>query len=202
MKLPEPSAQFTAAAPVVRSVTAAVVGLIVVPFLFVRHGSVDYGAHPGRFRGHGIDLLPLTPEGVTEAEAVGLHLRDAGVRLIVASPMTRALQTAMILSWRLRCSVEVELDLHEWVPDLDQQWSGGEVPRQAYEELISLGGEWPTGERRAWEPHSSVRRRVNAVLDRYDDQGVVVVVCHAGVIEAMTDERGVAPCGVVAYQRR
>ena len=46
----------------------------VVPFLLVRHGSVDYDSHPGRFFGHGIDLLPL--------------------------------------------------DLHEWVLDLSQRWSG------------------------------------------------------------------------------
>jgi broad specificity phosphatase PhoE len=95
--------------------------------------------------------------------------------------------------------VEVELDLHEWVPDLTQQWSGGEEPRRASEEAARLGGEWPPGEQRAWEPHSSVRHRVGAVLDRYDDRGLVAVVCHSGVIEAMTGVRVTTPCSVVPY---
>jgi broad specificity phosphatase PhoE len=168
-----------------------------VPFLLVRHGSVDYDSHPGRFRGHGIDLLPLSPQGVADAEAVAPVLRDAGVELIITSPMARALQTAMILSWRLECLVEVELDLHEWVPDLSQQWTEGDVPRLAYEELARLGGEWPAGEERMWEPHSSVRRRVNGVLERYTDRGVVAVICHSGVIEAMTGEHAVEPCAIV-----
>jgi broad specificity phosphatase PhoE len=168
-----------------------------VPFLLVRHGRVDYDAYPGRFRGHGIDLVPLSHLGVADAEAAAPRLRDAGVQLIVTSPMARALQTAMILSWRLECRVEVELDLHEWVPDLSQQWSGGDLPRLAYEELVRLGGEWPLGEERGWEPHSAVRRRVHGVLERYRDRGIVAVVCHAGVIEAMTGTHDVAPCAVV-----
>ncbi len=171
-----------------------------MPFLLVRHGRVDYDSHPGRFFGHGIDLLPLTPQGVADAEAVAPALRDAGVELIITSPMARALQTAMILSWRLECRVEVELDLHEWVPDLSQRWSGGDVPRLAYEELARIEGECPVGETRTWEPHSSVRRRVNGVLERYTNRGVVAVVCHAGVIEATTGEHGVAPCAVVALE--
>jgi broad specificity phosphatase PhoE len=168
-----------------------------MPFLLVRHGSVDYDAYPGRFRGHGIDLLPLSPQGLLDVETAVPVLQGAGTELIVSSPMARALQTAMILSWRLDRRVEVELDLHEWVPDRTQRWSGGDVPRRSYEELVQCGGEWPPGEERGWEPQSTVRRRVSAVLDRYWDRGVVAVVTHSGVIEAMTGMRGVAPCAAV-----
>jgi broad specificity phosphatase PhoE len=149
-------------------------------FLLIRHGTVDYDTYPGRFRGHGIDLLPLTPSGVTEVERLARRLAaDGGVDLIVSSPMTRALQTAMIVSWHLKCHVEVELDLHEWVPDSSQQWSGGDVPRSAYQELLTCAGEWPAGEERLWEPHSSVRRRVRGVLGRYSAAGTVAVICHS-----------------------
>jgi len=115
-------------------------------FLLMRHGSVDYDAQPGRFRGHGIDLLPLTPTGVVEAEDLAVLLAKRGdVDAIISSPMTRSLQTAMILSWRLQLRVQVELDLHEWVPDLSQQWTDGEATRNAYDELRACGGEWPPG---------------------------------------------------------
>lgn len=171
-----------------------------MPFVLVRHGSVNYDAHPGRFRGHGIDLLPLTTQGVVEAKGLAKRLGETGnVDLIISSPMARALQTAMILSWGLMRRVEVELDLHEWVPDLSQNWSGGDVPRSSSDELRACGGEWPQGEERAWEPHSRVRQRVNAVLERYRDAGDVVVVCHSGVIEALTGVSHTPPCALVPY---
>jgi hypothetical protein len=72
-----------------------------MPFLLVRRGSVDYDAYPGRFRGHGIDLLPLSPQGLLDVETAVPVLQAAGTDLIVSSPMARALQTATILSWRL-----------------------------------------------------------------------------------------------------
>jgi broad specificity phosphatase PhoE len=172
-------------------------------FLFIRHGSWDvHDVHPGRFRGHGIDLLPLSRAGIADAEDLARRLSgQGGVDIIVSSPMTRALQTAMILSWRLTCLVEVELDLHEWVPDLTQRWSGGEVPTRAYEELVALGGEWPPGEHRGWEPWSSVRQRVSGVLQRYSTSGTVAVVCHSVVIEAVTGVKCTEPCGVVPYRQ-
>lgn len=145
--------------------------------------------------------MPLTRAGVAEAEILALRLADEGsLDMIVSSPMTRALQTAMILSRRLQKPVDVELDLHEWVPDLSQQWSGGDVPKHAYEELTACDGEWPPGETREWEPYSSVRRRVSAVLQRYSTFGTVAVVCHSVVIEAMTGVAHTEPCGVVPYR--
>ena len=171
-----------------------------VGFLLIRHGRVDYDAYPGRFRGHGIDLLPLMEQGRAEAEALASKLEGSNVSLILASPMARALQTAMIVSWRLVGHVEVELDLHEWVPDQTQSWQGGEIPMDAYEDLVRHGGEWPEGERRAWEPHSAVRSRVGAVLRRYESvDGTIAVICHSGVIEAMTGAAHTPPCGIVAW---
>ena len=91
------------------------------------------------------------------------------------------------------------LILHEWVPDLSQQWSDGEVPRSTYEELHACGGEWPVGQERSWEPHSVVRGRATSVLTRYANVGTVGVVTHSGVIEALTGISGSEPCSVVRY---
>ena len=175
--------------------------IALVPFLLIRHGSVDYDSHPGRFRGHGIDLLPLSAQGVSDAEALAVRLGESGgLDLIATSSMARAMHTAMVICARLRTRVVVELDLHEWVPDLSQQWSDGEVPRTAYEELQACGGEWPVGQERSWEPHSSVRRRATSVLTRYANAGTVGVVTHSGVIEALTGISGAEPCSVVRYE--
>ena len=58
-------------------------------------------------------------------------------------------------------------------------------------------GEWPAGERRRWEPNSSVRRRAQAVLARYTRLAQVEVICHGVVIHCLTGEHttlgGISP---------
>jgi len=96
------------------------------------------------------------------------------------------LQTAAIISRRLDLPLAAEFDLHEWLPDLTQTYDSSEVAAAAAEEMARCGGEWPEGESRGWEPLSSVRRRVLAVLRRYARNDGVIVVCHGTVIEALT----------------
>ena len=73
---------------------------------------MDYDSHPGRFRGHGIDLLPLSQQGVADAETLAARLEESGgLDLIVTSSMARAMHTAMVVSGRLGIRVEVELDV-------------------------------------------------------------------------------------------
>ena len=59
----------------------------------------------------------------------------------------------------------------------------------AQEEMWNLGGEWPAGDSRKWEPVSSVRARVRPVLEQYLHLSNVVVVCHDIVIFSLTDVR-------------
>jgi broad specificity phosphatase PhoE len=164
-----------------------------VPVTLIRHGrwDVDGGR---RFRGHGVDLTPLSPEGIADAEAAGRALVLSPPDLILSSPMTRALQTAMIISRHVDRAVVVEMDLHEWMPDDTQQWIDGTVPAAAAAELEACGGEWPRHETRGWEPLSAVRARAVAVMDRYDDGRELLVVCHSVVIRAVTGVRDVGHC--------
>ena len=157
----------------------------------VRHGRVEI-SDGRRFKGHGVDLTPLSPEGLIEAERIGRSLVSSPPDLILSSPMTRALQTAMIISWHVDRRVVVELDLHEWMPDDRQDWQDGTIPQAAASEMNALGGEWPLGETRHWEPLSVVRARVEAVFDRYVEVDDLLVVCHSVVIQAVA---GVAGCG-------
>jgi broad specificity phosphatase PhoE len=171
-----------------------------VTVTFVRHGRAEF-AEGRRFKGHGIDLTPLSPDGVAEAEAAGRALAMGPPDLILSSPMTRALQTAMIISWHVDRRVVVEMDLHEWMPDDKQQWQDGAVPDSAAREMKACGGEWPSGQIRSWEPLSAVRQRVNAVFGRYLDIADLAVVCHSVVIEAMTGVSGSGHCERVPFHR-
>ncbi|MEJ2287046.1 MAG: phosphoglycerate mutase family protein [Deinococcales bacterium] len=155
-------------------------------FLLIRHGQADYElAEIRRLKGLGRDLVPLTPAGVRQVEATATSL--PALALLLSSPMTRALQTAAILAGRLGVPLQVEYELHEWLPDLTGTYDGVEAVRLAHEDYVRCKGEWPPGERRAWEPRSAVVSRATAVLRRYEHVGGHVgVVCHGVVIDALT----------------
>ncbi len=160
-------------------------------FILVRHGSPDWNlADQRRLRGGTRDWVPLSPQGVEEVRQAAERLRgEMNAGLIVASPMTRALHTAAILSRALDLPFEVEYDLHEWLPHLNQDFDSFDFVLKAAAEMDSRGGEWPSGESRCWEPLSSVRRRVLAVLRRYQREQAVIVVCHGVVISGLTGEQ-------------
>lgn len=77
---------------------------------FVRHGQPDYNGLSARnFFGYGRDFAPLGPAGVEQAERAAADPRLQTAELIVASPYTRALQTAQIISRHTGLPVQEEL---------------------------------------------------------------------------------------------
>lgn len=169
-------------------------------FTLIRHGETDYQiAEDRRLRGAARDWVPLTERGVTQVESAVETLRGRTVDLILSSPMTRAVQTAAILSRRLSVDLKVEFDLHEWLPDLGFQYENAAEAIERGREAAALGGEWPAGESRPWEPYSRLRRRVEAVLRRYAGRGHVLVACHGTVIATLTGKQ-VGTAETVPYQ--
>lgn len=160
-------------------------------FYLVRHGAAEWDiARQRRLKGWGIDLVPLTAEGVEQVESVGARLRREDCRVIIASPMTRAVHSAAILSRLLDLPLHVEFDLHEWVADASLDWEFDfAAVAAALEDRDRLGGEWPHNETRPWEPISSLRRRVSQALVRYAHFQRVIAVCHEEVIFALTGQR-------------
>ena len=167
--------------------------------LLVRHGEVDGSQlNAEGWWGPARDLSPLSAPGIEQAREAGRRLRDCGARRIVASPMTRAMQTASLIAAETRLPLTaVEFDLREWLPDATLSWRSAEAIAAA-DDFHRHGGEWPEGETRAWEPQSSVRRRALGALHRQAavDDEPFVAVCHSMVIEALTDARRVEFCGV------
>ncbi len=63
--------------------------------ILLRHGQSEWNLHfSATCKDPGIPDAPLTPLGVEQAEAAAAALAGQGIRRIVASPYTRALQTA------------------------------------------------------------------------------------------------------------
>ncbi len=145
------------------------------------------------------DLAPLTAAGIEQAKEAGRRLRGNGARRIVASPMTRALQTACLIGAETRLPLTaVEFDLREWLPDSTLSWRTFDEVLAAGTDFARCAGEWPPGEIRTWEPRSSLLARSLGVLQRQaelDDQPFIAVT-HGMVMEALTGDRGIEFCGV------
>ncbi len=160
-------------------------------FYLVRHGEsrLDLAAGgnlKGAERGWAAHIIPLTETGISQIENTSKSLSTEGPQIVISSPMSRALQSAAILSRILDLSLQVEFDLHEWICG----WRDSmELVGETEAEMRGLGGEWPSGETRDWEPMSSVRDRVGRVLERYQTFQCVIVVCHETVILSLTGKR-------------
>lgn len=159
----------------------------------LRHGEADYSPIRERqWPGSMADLAPLTARGLQQAVAAAGLLAAVGAAKLVSSPFTRTLQTAGIVACRAGLLVEIEFDLHEWSPDDTFGWQTHAEVRALLADFDRCGGEWPPGERRPWEPMSSVRGRAAAALRHalagMDAAGPLIAVCHEMVIRSLTGE--------------
>lgn len=156
----------------------------------MRHGEPDWGlVEDERWRGAARDLAPLTSRGREQAREAADLLRSDPPALVLASPMTRALQTAAIVAGALSVELQVDLDLREWLPDETYQWTSAAEVVSAYEEMLLNDGVRPDDSSR-WEPLASVRSRATTVLETYAaDEVPVLVVCHEVLIHALTGEQ-------------
>lgn len=157
---------------------------------FVRHGETQYDlAEARKLKGGMRDLVPLTAKGREQALAAAEQLRGLPISRIITSPMTRAMETAHIIAREMGLSLTVEFDLHEWMPDLSHSYDSTRYALEQSAEMQALGGEWPSGETRSWEPLSRLRDRVRWVLARYQGNEPIAVVTHGTLIYAMTGQK-------------
>lgn len=164
----------------------------------LRHGEADY--QPIRERGWpgaAADLAQLSRVGVEQARVAAEELAEVGATALVASPMTRALQTAAILAGRLGLPLSVQFDLREWLPDSTFSWRSVEDVRAAVADFDAHGGEWPDGRPCTWEPLSQLRERCTAALQNVirepPGHEIVIAACHQMVIWSLTGDRGTQP---------
>lgn len=156
-------------------------------FYLVRHGEANYEYMlENGFWGFGRDFAPLSEKGKQEAEIAAKDTRLKSAELIVSSPYTRALQTAQIISRETGIRVEVDIDLHEWIPDESNQYETSEESFAFAEEFTKLGGEYPPGEKRRWESLSHMRKRMIRVADKYSDYDKVIFVGHGMAFRCLT----------------
>ena len=156
-------------------------------FYFVRHGQTDYSERNAKiYQGFGVNLAPLTEEGVRQIEETARDPRLKGADLILSSPYTRALQTAAILSKALMAPIAVETGLHEWLANKHYVYEDEETAENACREYETHRGQYPDGAEKAWESAEMIRARVLPVLQKYAHCDKVVVACHGMMMQAVT----------------
>jgi broad specificity phosphatase PhoE len=147
----------------------------VTTFFFVRHGESEANA-AHRFSGR--TDSPLTERGRKQAEVVAAALDAVPFDRIVATPLSRSLDTALVIGRRRKMPVDVVDDLIE----IDV----GDRTGATFDEVAGLPDwkedgfvAWPNGETLEQVLERALRalRRIH----RESDGGTVLVIGHGGV---------------------
>lgn len=173
-------------------------------FYLVRHGEANYdNMLENGFWGFGRDFAPLSEKGKQQAELTAKDPRLKNAELIVSSPYTRALQTAQIISRETGIRVEVDIDLHEWIPDESNRYKTSEESLAFAEEFTKFRGEYPPGGTRRWESLSHMRKRMIHAADQYSDYNKVIFVGHGMVFRCLTYIKKMQPAEIIecTYQK-
>lgn len=159
--------------------------------ILLRHGQSEFNLHFGATRRDpGIVDPRLTALGHTQAEEAAAHLATLGIRRIIASPYTRALQTVAPVAAALGLPVTIDPIVREryaYACDIGTRRSALERdwPRHDFSAIPEIW--WPHEE----EPEASIvdrAARFRAHIATRDDWEHTLVVSHWGFILSMTGQ--------------
>ena len=166
--------------------------------IVIRHGERDYEPCKQRgFIGQGLELAPLTERGVRQAEEAAANPMLAGAQVILSSPYTRCMQTAAIISRITGIPLTVEIDLHEWIPDLTFQNRANEGGES---DFAACKGRYPQGEKRNWETIEMMEQRLLGVLDRYTGYDKIILVTHGMLMRQIKAYGDIPHCFVDEFE--
>jgi len=162
---------------------------LITSMILLRHGQSEFNLHfTATRRDPGIVDPKLTPLGHTQAEAAATALSGVGITRIMASPYTRALQTAAPLAAALGLPVTIHAQVRERyaftcdvgspIAALSTEW-----PLHDFSHIEDVW--WPATE----EPADDVLARAaafRAEMATLPDWNTTVVVSHWGFILSMT----------------
>lgn len=167
-------------------------------FYLIRHGEADYsGLMEHHFFGFGRDLAPLSEKGMLQAEETAKDERLKSSDIIISSPYTRALQTAQIISRNTGIAVKVELDLHEWIPDLSNKYTTSEEAFSLADEFARFKGVYPAEVNKQWETVEDMRKRMRRVADKYTNYKKIIFVGHGMALRTLTYIEQMKPAEIV-----
>lgn len=151
-------------------------------FWFLRHGETDWNAK-GLSQGN-IDI-PLNANGIAQAHAAAPLLVGRGIASIVASPLSRAHDTARVAAAQLGLPVHLDEGLRET--------SFGAQEGQPMTDWFAdwVGGAYTPPDA---ESFADLRARALAAVNRaLEKPGLVLIVAHGALFRALRAEMGLEP---------
>jgi len=153
-----------------------------VPFWYLRHGETDWNA---RNLSQGNVDIPLNANGIAQAHAAAALLGGRGVASIVASPLSRARDTAEIVGAALGLPVAIDPGLREVAFGVQE----GQPMSDWFADWIAGTGT-PAGA----ESFAVLRARAVEAINRATPRPpAVLVVAHGGFFRALRTAMGLEP---------
>ena len=162
--------------------------------IFVRHGEPDYRELEERsYTGFGIDLAPLSEKGRKQAQDLCKNPLFQSADLLVASAVTRALETASYLACATGLPLRVEPLLHEW----QVYETGIENFETARCLFLENKGELLPNSPVQYETSEEMRSRFLKSMRKYRDYQTVVVVTHRMLMRQFVPNEKIDFCQVI-----
>ena len=163
-------------------------------FILVRHGEPTYDeVIKLNFKGTGLALAPLTPKGINEVKKTAENKIFENSDILISSPYTRAMQTASIIGQKYSLDINVEPLLHEWIPDLSNNYN----TEEEFLELIRIAkSDWELKKQNhnhicsfKTEALEHVQTRAIEALSKYLNYDKIIVVSHGLLISTLFKEK-------------
>ena len=162
--------------------------------IFVRHGEPDYRVlEEHAYSGFGMDLAPLSEKGRKQAQDLCQNPLFQSADLLVASSVTRALETASYLASAIGLPLRVEPLLHEW----QVYESGVENFEKARTLFLGNNGELFPNSPIQYETAEEMRSRFLESMRKYRDYQTVVVVTHRMLMRQFVPDEKIDFCQVI-----
>ncbi len=153
--------------------------------LLIRHGQTDWNIE-GRWQGY-IDI-PLNTEGLEQAQALAVYLKDRPITAIYSSDLLRARQTAAPIAKVLGLTVHDDARLRELNLGSYQGLTNAEISSQYPQQAVQmredyLGFPFPNGEsRRMMQQRALAALREIAAEEPGPE---IVIITHGGTIRVL-----------------
>ena len=174
----------------------------VMKIILLRHSEPDYSGVDARgFVGFARDFAPLTQQGIKLAHKASKFPEFSGAEIIVSSPVTRALQTAAIISKNLHLDLTVDIGFHERLPDVQNLLKTQEEIEKSYEEYDACKGVFSDNKLHHWESVEQQISRVKSSLASYMEKfySKIIIVTHGELMRRFAPGRRDF-CGLVEVE--
>ena len=162
--------------------------------IFVRHGEPDYRVlEEHAYSGFGMDLAPLSEKGRKQAQDLCQNPLFQSADLLVASAVTRALETASYVACATGLPFRVEPLLHEW----QVYESGIDRFEEARRLFLEHNGELLPNSPIQYETAEEMRSRFLKSMRKYRDYQTVVVVTHRMLMRQFVPNEKIDFCQVI-----